>query len=342
MGIMFTNNAECTLVAGLGAGDTSPGTLIELTAGDGALFPTVVDGSGNYFYVTLVDSSGNLEIIKITEHQDGTNFFQQYVRAQDDTTARNFAIGDKGQLRVPQVILAEYRDDIATNAADIVATDAAAVVLAARVAVNETDLAGTTNALSVPGPSGIKMFFYQDLAPAQWTIDSGPADSLLAVKGGSEAYDNVSGVRGSWTPTTHAHTGPSHTHTMNTHTHTGPSHTHTGPSHTHNGGGHVLTVAEMPSHTHGISSSSCESGNGDQQASAGTGILSTPTGGGNSHHHGSTSADGTGATGASGTAVTGATDPGDTNADGTGSTGVDSAPSTDRPKAATGIIATKD
>lgn len=55
-------------------------------------------------------------------------------------------------------------------------------------------------------PSGTKMWFYQDTAPVGWTLDSTPADALLAVKGGSAAYDTTGGTQaGTWTPTGHTH-----------------------------------------------------------------------------------------------------------------------------------------
>jgi len=61
--------------------------------------------------------------------------------------------------------------------------------------------------------AGTKMYFYQNTAPSGWTIDTTPADALLAVKGGSNAY-NVDGGNqaGTWTQPNHTHTGPSHTH----------------------------------------------------------------------------------------------------------------------------------
>jgi len=78
------------------------------------------------------------------------------------------------------------------------------------------------------------MWFYQNTAPTGWVIDSTPADAILAVKGGSAAY-NVNGgmAAGTWTHPTHTHTGPSHTHTGPSHTHTGPSHAHSILTHTH-------------------------------------------------------------------------------------------------------------
>lgn len=69
------------------------------------------------------------------------------------------------------------------------------------------------------GNSGVtKSYFYQNTAPTGWTIDNTPADALLAVKGGSQAYNyNGGNQRGTWTQPNHTHAagtlaGPPHTH----------------------------------------------------------------------------------------------------------------------------------
>lgn len=70
--------------------------------------------------------------------------------------------------------------------------------------------------------AGTKMYFYQNTAPTGWTIDATCADSLLAVKGGSQAYNVLGGNRaGTWTTPSHTLTTaeiPSHSHPMNRHT----------------------------------------------------------------------------------------------------------------------------
>jgi len=65
--------------------------------------------------------------------------------------------------------------------------------------------------------AGTKVWFYADSAPDGWTIDATVADALLALKGGSQAY-NVDGgnLAGTWTQP-----------------------------------GHTLTEAEIPTHDHG-------------------------------------------------------------------------------------------
>jgi len=86
--------------------------------------------------------------------------------------------------------------------------------------------AADVNAIIGPGvPSGTKMWFYQNTAPTGWTIDTTPADGLLAVKGGSQAY-NVNGGNqaGTWTQpdcTLSAANLPAHDHgSAGAHTHT--------------------------------------------------------------------------------------------------------------------------
>jgi len=66
--------------------------------------------------------------------------------------------------------------------------------------------------------SGTKMYFYSDTAPTGWTIDSGVADVLLAVKGGSNAYNTSGGATaGTWTQPGHTHSTPAHTHPGHVH-----------------------------------------------------------------------------------------------------------------------------
>jgi hypothetical protein len=134
-----------------------------------------------------------------------------------------------------------------------------------------------------------------------------------------------------------------------------------------------LTIAEMPTHTHGISSddNDTEAGSGDREAQAHNNIQSAPTGGSGGHRHGG--AVGTGNVGSQSAGNTNSKDPGDTNPQGTGWTGYNGTQNTGydgtgvtggasvaytvgdgahnhninvgsswRPKGAVGILATKD
>lgn len=54
--------------------------------------------------------------------------------------------------------------------------------------------------------AGTKAWFYQNTAPTGWTLDATPADALLAVKGGSNAYNANGGTQqGTWTQPGHTH-----------------------------------------------------------------------------------------------------------------------------------------
>ena len=219
-------------------------------------------------------------------------------------------------------------------------------------------------------PAGTKMWFYQNTAPMGWVIDSTPADAILAVKGGSAAY-NVNGgmAAGTWTHPTHTHTGPSHTHTGPSHTHTGPSHAHSilththtfsAGAHTHTTGSVTLTAAQsgLPAHTHGylvnylnneyISSDNWYPIKGQQTYGATDANVAQNAS--ESHNHGATGAvtvsgttggSNTENTGTEGTGTTSASGTGDTGAAGTGATGASSTANTWRPLAQVGIICTK-
>jgi hypothetical protein len=87
---------------------------------------------------------------------------------------------------------------------------------------------GTSSGWSVWGsdiiPAGTKMVFYQNSAPSSWTIDATVADAVIAIKGGSNAY-NVNGgqLAGTWTQANHTHSFSdsvsfSHSHAV-THNH---------------------------------------------------------------------------------------------------------------------------
>lgn len=90
MGVKVTNNAFGTLSASV---NTSV-TTVTLDSGQGARFPTL--GAGDHFYGTIVDTSNNIEIVKVTARSTDS---MTVVRAQDNTTAQSFAIGDRFELR---------------------------------------------------------------------------------------------------------------------------------------------------------------------------------------------------------------------------------------------------
>ena len=90
MGVKVTNNGFGTISAGI----NSSATTVVLDSGQGARFPTL--GSGDFFFGTLVDTSNNIEIIKVTARSSDS---MTVLRAQDNTTARAFSVGDRFELR---------------------------------------------------------------------------------------------------------------------------------------------------------------------------------------------------------------------------------------------------
>ena len=90
MGVKVTNNGFGTISAGI----TSSATTVVLDSGQGARFPTLA--SGDFFFGTLVDTSNNIEIVKVTARSTDS---MTVVRAQDNTSARAFSVGDRFELR---------------------------------------------------------------------------------------------------------------------------------------------------------------------------------------------------------------------------------------------------
>jgi len=175
--------------------------------------------------------------------------------------------------------------------------------------------------------TGRKIWTYENTAPTGWSIYSTVLDCVLAVKGGSDAY-NVTGGDGAEYGTTWSN--------LKAHTHTGPNHQHTGPSHTHG-----ATGLSAPNHTHTLA-------NGTAVANKNTSTSGPIISDGeirNYQNDGATAAYRpsittgnpsatavTGSTAADGTAVTGLA--------GTGATGAQSTADV-RPYAAVGIIIQK-
>jgi|9_EtaG_2_1085328.scaffolds.fasta_scaffold06643_4 hypothetical protein len=119
MGVKVTNNAFGTISAGI----NNSVTTIVLDSGQGARFPTL--GSGDYFFATLIDTSNNLEIVKVTARSSDS---MTVVRAQDNSTARAFSIGDRFELR-PTAALFEAIQDEASIAGISSSADATAITI---------------------------------------------------------------------------------------------------------------------------------------------------------------------------------------------------------------------
>lgn len=69
-----------------------------------------------------------------------------------------------------------------------------------------------------------RLYFYENTAPTGWTYYSTVNDCVLALKGGSDAY-NVTAGNGTGYGTSWANL-KAHVHGLNSHVHSGPSHNH--------------------------------------------------------------------------------------------------------------------
>lgn len=91
MSVKFANNAHSTLASSISTSATS----ITVASGHGARFPSLT--GSEFFYATLIDTSNNLEIVKVTARSSDV---LTATRAQESTSARAFASGDRIELRV--------------------------------------------------------------------------------------------------------------------------------------------------------------------------------------------------------------------------------------------------
>ena len=136
MGVKITNNAAGTLAAGI----SSSATTLTVTTGQGALFPTLT--GVDYCFLTLIDTSNNLEIVKCTARS--TDSFT-VVRAQDNTSARAFAISDRIELRPTAALFNEFANPLSEKGADI----ASANPLVITAGSDYFDVTGTTGFASM-------------------------------------------------------------------------------------------------------------------------------------------------------------------------------------------------
>ena len=132
MSVKFANNAHSTLASSI----TTSATSITVASGQGARFPSL--SSGEHFYATLIDTSNNLEIVKVTARSTDV---LTATRAQESTSARAFASGDRIELRVTAQGLVD-----ATSLDAVVADDS---ITAAKINVSGNGTAG--NALLSDG-----------------------------------------------------------------------------------------------------------------------------------------------------------------------------------------------
>ena len=107
----FTNNAATTLASGI----TNVATSLTVASSTGLLFPTL--SGSQYFYCTLGNNAGTVEIVKVTARSTDTFTI---VRAQDNTSAVAWNLGDKCELRLVAASLNDFPklDEVNAFAAD--------------------------------------------------------------------------------------------------------------------------------------------------------------------------------------------------------------------------------
>lgn len=107
MAVLLKNNATSTLVSSIDADDT----ILVVQTVDAANFPSPT--GGDWFPVTVVDPAGNMEIMACTARTAGS---LTVTRAQESTTAQNFAAGSRVDLRLTVGALTELPKDFEDQA----------------------------------------------------------------------------------------------------------------------------------------------------------------------------------------------------------------------------------
>lgn len=140
MALLFSNNASAELAAALTAEDT----ILYVEEGKGSYFP-VISTDGDYFYVTIVGDSV-MEIVKVTA-TEGDTF--TIVRAQDNTEAASFAIGDLIELRITAAAFKDINTSFSTldNKINVDITNS--------INTLDTKLSNNINSVSTTATTGI-------------------------------------------------------------------------------------------------------------------------------------------------------------------------------------------
>jgi hypothetical protein len=149
MGYKSLNNAFTTLAATL----SNVATSMTVNTGQGDRFPVIA--GADYTYVTLEDVAGNIEIVKVTARATTSDVFT-IERAQDGTTARNWASGDIVELRMIALLmetaLAHVDDAAGAHAASAISfTPTGAVsssTVQAAIAELDADITTLSNAIT--------------------------------------------------------------------------------------------------------------------------------------------------------------------------------------------------
>ena len=100
MPVLYSNNASTTLSNDF----LNWASMTTLASGTGALFPQPAGDGSNWFYITITNADGSVrEICKVLARSGDT--ISSVQRGQDGTTAQNWSIGAKVELRVTKAVL---------------------------------------------------------------------------------------------------------------------------------------------------------------------------------------------------------------------------------------------
>lgn len=231
-GIVLTTNQAWGL---LSTAVATTDTTITLQSGQGARFPIITGGSGNWFYVTLIDSSNNLERCLVTA-TSGDQF--TVTRGVDGSSPRAFAASNRVELRWNSALITDLQNQINTVQTNL--TNAVAALI---------------SELNTAFPNGIITLWKGSVAsiPTGWALCNGAGGTIdlrdrFVVGAGNSYNPGVAG--GSTTATLSTSNLPSHNHGVND-----PGHAHgvNDPTHSHTvnifDGGHSHGVND-PSHSH--------------------------------------------------------------------------------------------
>jgi hypothetical protein len=122
---------------------TNVDTSLTVSAGHGNRFPAIT--APDYTKVVIDDGSGNREVIHVTARTLGSDVFTTIVRAQEGTTARNWAAGVSVELRqtadLVQTAMGHPAATSAAHAATAISNTPAGNIAATTVqaAINELD-----------------------------------------------------------------------------------------------------------------------------------------------------------------------------------------------------------
>lgn len=101
--VLYANSCTSTLSKAISSTDTSMSVDINESS-----WPEITSTSSDYFFVTLINpNNGETEIVKVTRCNPVTGLMN-IIRAQDGTTAKNFPLKTKVEMRIVKAFFDAY------------------------------------------------------------------------------------------------------------------------------------------------------------------------------------------------------------------------------------------